>query len=79
MDVISSHVGALIDPDADLSALAAELVAAFIDAANEEAEDTFLAEFIAHFDNDIRSLLLEKDVLPALEDMRAALIEQLDG
>jgi hypothetical protein len=79
MDVISSHVGALIDPDADLSALAAELVAAFIDAANEEAEDTFLAEFIAHFDNDIRSLLLEKDVLPTLEDMRAALIEQLDG
>ena len=79
MDVISSHVGAMIDPNADLSALAAELVAAFIDAANEEAEDTFLAEFIAHFENDVRSLLLEKDVLPALEDMRAALIERLDG
>lgn len=79
MDVIASHVGAMIDPDADLSALAAELVRAFIDAASEEAEGSFLAEFIAHLENDIRSLLLEKDVLPALEDMRAALIEQLDG
>jgi hypothetical protein len=79
MEVIASHVGVMIDPDADLSALAGELVAAFIDAANEAAEDTFLAEFIAHFENDIRSLLLEKDVLPALEDMRAALIERLDG
>jgi hypothetical protein len=55
MEVIASHVGVMIDPDADLSALAGELVAAFIDAANEAAEDTFLAEFIAHFENDMRA------------------------
>lgn len=79
LDVISSHVDSMIEPDADLSDLAAALVEAFIKAANEEAEDSVLSEFIERFEGDVRSLLLENDVLPALEDMRAALIEQLDG
>ena len=77
--IIASHVDAMLDPDADLAEPASELIDAFIHAASEEADGTVLAEFLELFEDEIRTLLLERDVLPALEEMRSALISQLDG
>jgi hypothetical protein len=79
MDLIARHGETLIDPDGDLSELAAELVEAFIAAMNEDAQESVLAEFLKRFGNDVRSLLLDQDVLPSLDNMRNALIKQLDG
>jgi hypothetical protein len=47
-------------------------------AANEDAEGTVFAEFLKHFEVKIRLLIRENDVLPSLEEMRAALLEELD-
>lgn len=79
MDIVQSHVDELIDPNGDLSALAAEMVDAYIAAAREEADGTTLSEFFDNFENQIRDMLTERDVFPALEDMRAGLLERLDG
>lgn len=79
MDLVQSHVDELIDPDGDLSELAAEIVDAYIAAAREEADGTTVSEFFDNFEDQIRDLLTERDVLPALEDMRAGLLERLDG
>ena len=79
IDIISGHTNTMIDPEANLAFLAAEMVEAFIAAANEEAEGNVLSAFLERFADDVRSLLLEKDCLPSLEYMRAALIERLDG
>jgi len=79
MDLIAGHADMMIDPDADLSALATEMVDAYMVAAREAAEDTLLAEFLERFEVQIRSLIRENDVLPSLEDMRGGLLERLDG
>ncbi len=79
MDLVAGHVDTMIDPDADLSALAAEMIDAYMVAAKEAAEDTLLAELLERFEDEIRSLIRENDVLPSLEDMRGGLLERLDG
>lgn len=80
-DLISSHVDAMIDPDAELSELASELVEAFMAAAEKEVDldGTIVTEFLQNFEPDIRALLIEKDVLPALQGMRLGLLKWLDG
>jgi hypothetical protein len=79
MDFIAGHADAMIDPDADLSDLAGELVEAFVAGVNEDNEGYALAEFLDRFGKEARALLLEQDVLPALDGMRSALIGRLDG
>lgn len=79
MDLVQSHVDEMIDPEGDLSELAAEMVDAYIAAAREEADGTTVTEFFDNFEDQIRDLLTDRDVLPALEDMRAGLLERLDG
>lgn len=79
MDLVQSHVDELIDPDGDLSELAAEMVDAYIAAAKEEADGPTVSDFLDNFEDQIRDMLTERDVLPALEDMRAGLLERLDG
>lgn len=78
-NVIAAHAGEMIDPDADLSVAASEMTEAFLAAAVEETEGTAAAEFLRCFANEIRALLIEKDVIPALERMRRALTKRLDG
>ncbi|MGA7329934.1 MAG: hypothetical protein WBX25_36985 [Rhodomicrobium sp.] len=68
----------MTDPEADLSKLAEEMVEAFIVAANENAEGKVFPEFFKHFEDKIRPLIRENDVLPSLDKMRAALLKQLD-
>ncbi len=79
MNRVAEHADALIDPDADLSDLAAGIVKLFIVVSKEEADGSVLSAFLERFEGDVRSLLLERDVLPSLADMRGALIERLDG
>lgn len=79
MDLVQSHVDELINPDGDLSELAAEMVDAYIAAAKEEAEGMTVSDFLDNFEDQIRDMLTDRDVLPALEDMRAGLLERLDG
>lgn len=78
-DIVASHVNEMIDPKGDLSLLAEEMVDAFIAAAKEEVDETVAAEFFDKFEDQIREMLTENDVLPALEDMRAQLQEQMDS
>lgn len=78
MDLIAGHADAIIDPDGDLSELAEEMVDAFMAAAKESADGAVFLNFLDRFEDKVRSLVRENDVLPSLEDMRAALLEQLD-
>ena len=79
MDLIAGHTDALIDPDSDLSELADEMVEAFMAAAAEDDEGAVFSIFLEHFEDQVRSLVSESDVVPSLEDIRAALLDRLDG
>jgi hypothetical protein len=79
MDLIASHCDALIDPAGDLSDLADEMVEAFMAAAAEDDEGEVFSVFLERFEDDVRALVREKDVLPSLADMRAGLLDRLDG
>jgi hypothetical protein len=76
-DLIASHVNAMIDPDGDLAELADAMVDAYLATAEQEAEGA-AADLLRHFDNQLRSLVLENDVLPSLRAIRTALLERLD-
>lgn len=77
-ELIAGYVDMMIDPNADLAGVAAILADTFLSAAREEAEGGMLTDFIDRFAGDIRRLLIEKDILPGLDDMRNRLIERLD-
>lgn len=77
-DIISGYVEDLINASADLSKLANELVDQFISGLSEYDENMALAKLLEGFQNEIRALLLTKDVLPSLEVMRFDLIAKLD-
>lgn len=79
MDLIASHCDALIDPEGDLSDLAEEMVETFMAAAAEDDEGEVFSAFLERFEDDLRVLVRDKDVLPCLEDMRAGLLDRLDG
>jgi hypothetical protein len=79
MDLVQSHLDEMIDADGDLSELAAEMVDAYIAAAKEEADASTVLDFFDNFEDQIRDMVTERDVLPALENMRARLLERLDG
>lgn len=79
VDLIASHCDALIDPEGDLSDLADELVEAFMAAAAEDDEGEVFSVFLERFEDDVRALVRDKDVLPSLEDMRSELLDRLDG
>jgi hypothetical protein len=79
MGLVQSHVDELIVPVGDLSELAAEMVDAYIAAVKDEADGTTVSEFFDNFEDQIRDMLFECDVLPSLEDMRAELLKRLDG
>lgn len=78
MDLIASHSSALIDPQSELSDLADEMVEAFMAAAAED-EGAVFSVFLEHFEDEVRTLVREKDVAPSLEEMRAGLLDRLDG
>jgi hypothetical protein len=80
LDLIARHADALIDPNGDLSGLAHDMVEAFIAAVREEApEGAFFVDFLNRFESNVRTLLLEQDVLPFLRDIRADLLDRLDA
>ena len=79
MELIASHCDALIDPDGDLSDLAEEMVEAFMTAASEDGEGKAFAVFLDRFEGEVRALVKDKDVMPSLEDIRAGLLDRLDG
>lgn len=78
-DLLSIHCDALIDPEGDLSDLADEMVEAFMAAAAEDDQGEVFSVFLERFEDDVRTLVRDKDVLPSLEDMRAGLLDRLDG
>jgi uncharacterized protein (DUF2267 family) len=79
MDLVTSYFDEMTKPDGDLSGLAEEMVDAFIAVAKEETDGTVISEFFDNFEDRIREMLTACDTLPSLEDMRAALLERLDG
>jgi len=79
MDLVQSHVDELIDPDGDLSELAAEMAGAFMVAFTEALQETIFVEVLEMFDGDIKTMLAEGHIMEMLEDMRAGLLERLDG
>lgn len=78
-ELIAGHADRMIDPKANLSAVADEMVEGFMIAAKDDPDGTILGDFLERFEKEIRRLLKENDVLPSLEDMRAGLVERLDG
>jgi hypothetical protein len=82
LDIIANHTDAMLDPDADLSELAAEMIEGWLIAAEEELDEArapIVSGFFEAFGDKIRGMLTESDVLPALKDMRDGLLERLDG
>lgn len=79
MDLVQSHVDELIDPDGDLSELAAEMADAFMLAFTEALQDTVFVEVLEMFDADIKTMLADGHIMEMLEDMRASLLERVDG
>lgn len=77
-DIISGHVDEMIDPDADLSNVANEMADQFIALLVEDDENSALVELLDRFASDIRTVVLEKDIIPSLQDMRGSLLEVLD-
>jgi len=79
MDLIASHSDALLNRDGDLSDLAEEMVEAFMAAAVEDDGGEVFPVFLKRFGDEMRVLVREKDVVPSLEDIRAGLLDRLDG
>jgi len=79
MELVQSHVDELIDPDGDLSELAAEMADAFMLAFTEALQDTVFVEVLEMFDADIKTMLADGHIMEMLEDMRASLLERVDG
>ncbi len=79
-EVLASHVDVMIDPEADLSSIAHELVDAYVGLIVNETESSMdLSELFERFGSDIKTLLIEKDVLPALVNMHGELQGLLDA
>jgi hypothetical protein len=79
MDLVSAHVDSMIDPDADLSLLADEMVEAFLTAAIEDEDGAFFQASVNHFEGKLRWIIMEEDVLPSLREMRTKLLKAWDG
>ena len=78
-DIVADHVDDLLDPAGDLEELAEALLDAFIDAAKEEVDHSVLGEFFEQNEIDIRNLLLAGDVMANVHNLRAQILERLDG
>jgi hypothetical protein len=78
MDLVRTHVDSMIDPHGDLSLLADEIVEAYLTEAKDEDGGAF-SMLVEHFGERIRSMIMEQDVLPSLEDMRRKLLKAWDG
>jgi hypothetical protein len=78
MDLVSGHVHTMIDPDADLSSLADEMVEAFLTAAREDEGGAFFQALVDHCESKLRWIIMEEDVLPALREMRTKLLKAWD-
>ncbi|WP_157375469.1 hypothetical protein [Alcanivorax hongdengensis] len=79
-EILASHVDVMIDPEADLSSIAHELVDAYVGLIVDETESSMdLSELFERFGSDIKTLLIEKDVLPDLVNMHGELQGLLDA
>jgi hypothetical protein len=74
-ELMAGYTNEMIDPDGDLSELADEMMEAFMEAATESE---MLSSLLDHFEDDVRKMVREGDVLPSLEDMRESLLASLD-
>lgn len=79
MNLIQNYVDTITDAHADLSPLADEVVEAYLMDARYDEDGGVTSRLIEHFEKNIRSMIIEKDVLPALENMRRNLLEVWDG
>lgn len=79
-DILATHVDTLTDSEADVSKVAFELIDEYMSLIHDEAEASpELSELLARFEGDIKVLLKEKDVLPALKHMQGELLDILDS
>jgi hypothetical protein len=78
LDLLQTYVDELIDPDADLSPMAGEIVEAFLTETRDDPESGVFLEFLRHFGEKFRSIIEDEDVLPSLKEMRRKLLEAWD-
>lgn len=76
-DLVASHCDTLLDPQGDLSTLAEEMLEAFMAAAAAD-DGTVLPLVLENFEDELRTLAMEKDILPMLSEMRDSLLALLD-
>jgi len=55
------------------------MVEAFMTAAAEDDDNAVFSDFFERFEDKVRALVRENDVVPSLEHIRAALLDRLDG
>jgi hypothetical protein len=76
-NLVASHCDTLLDPQGDLSELAEEMLEAFMAAAAND-DGMVLPLVLENFEDELRTLAMEKDLLPMLNEMRASLFALLD-
>lgn len=77
--VLAEHFEDIIDPASDLSGVANALAQGFLEQIEDESESLSLSAFLDRFQSDVKTVLVEKDVLPDLKGTQAALLAALDS
>ncbi len=68
-DFLSEHADALLEGDADnLAIISAALLDRYMELLCDDADGMLLSALLGRFENEIRALVLEKDIIPAVED-----------
>lgn len=80
LGLVTDYVDTILDPDADVSDLASDMVEVFMACVTEDLNETvYGAALLETFDNEIRTLLVEPHLNEMLKKMRTQLLESLDG
>lgn len=78
-DFVAEHADQLISGDSDdIAQVGKELLERYMQLLYEGGDDFLLSELLDRFDEEIRGLVLEKDIRPALENAVRQLQEALD-
>jgi hypothetical protein len=77
MGLIRDHMAVMIDPKADLSSLADEMVEVFLAIAAEDEDSRAFGMFLEHFGGKLRPIIKE-DAVASVEQMRRKLLEAWD-
>lgn len=78
-DILLSHLDALIDPAESLAEIAEELVDSYVELiTNEPNRMDCIEDLFRHYETNIKNLLKDEDVVPALKGIRQSILKDLN-